>query len=76
MNGESQIHEASCYAEEGRTVVPTVKDTCAATSLIPKPRLVPARRRRPFRLRRRFAAEVWVKPEVDPPKDWRCRAGL
>ena len=76
MNGESQIHEASCYAEEGRTVVPTVRDTRAATSSIPKLRLAPAQRRRPVRLRRRFAAEEWVKPEVDPPKDWRCRAGL
>ena len=27
-------------------------------------------------LRRRFAAEEWVKPEVDPPRISRCRAGL
>ncbi len=26
--------------------------------------------------KRRFAAEEWVKPEVDPPRDSRCRAGL
>jgi hypothetical protein len=26
-------------------------------------------------LRRRFAAEKWVKPEVDPPRVLRCRAG-
>ena len=25
-------------------------------------------------LRRRFAAEEWVKPEVDPPRVSRCRA--
>ncbi|MFM8829848.1 MAG: hypothetical protein ACKOHM_02395 [Spartobacteria bacterium] len=45
MNGEFQIHEASFYAKEGSTVVPTVKGTRVATSSISKPRLAPAQPR-------------------------------
>ena len=40
-------YESRCRAQEGSTVVSTVKDTRPATSTIPKPRLSPAQPRRP-----------------------------
>jgi len=89
---ETPLQAPRGSAKEGSTVVSTVKDTRAATSSMVKPRRAlvhqrvgSARRRGPtcaarpplhLQQKRRFAAEIWVKPEVDPPSVSRCRAGL